>query len=51
MYERLLYLYQQEKLTDAQLGVAVSKGWINDTEKAAIIESVAAEKTSTTTGA
>jgi hypothetical protein len=36
MYERLKYLYQIGKLTEAQLNVAVSKGWITEAQKAEI---------------
>ncbi|MEA4805069.1 XkdX family protein [Acetobacterium wieringae] len=42
MYERLLYLYGQGRLTAAQLDIAVSKGWITEEEKAKIIASKAA---------
>lgn len=39
MYERLLYLYNQNRLNDEQLEVAVSKGWISKEEKSSIIAS------------
>lgn len=39
MYERLLYLYNQGKLNEEQLGIAVSKGWIIEEEKTEIINS------------
>jgi len=48
MYERLLYLYQQKKLNETQLGVAVSKIWITEAQKADIIASVAAAETTVT---
>ena len=41
MFERLKYLYEQKRLTDAQLEVAVSKSWITAEQKAEIIASVA----------
>ena len=39
MYNRLLELYLAGKLSEAQLDVAVSKGWINDAQKDEIIAS------------
>jgi len=42
MYERLLFLYKQKRLTDKMLEVAVSKTWISEEEKTEIIASVAA---------
>lgn len=46
MYERLLFLYQQKRLTDTMLEVAVSKTWITEDDKTKIIAS--ATSTSTT---
>lgn len=40
MFERLKFLYEQKRLTDAMLEVAVSKTWITAQEKAEIIASV-----------
>lgn len=40
MYERLLYLYKQKRLTDKMLEVALSKTWITDEEKVEILASV-----------
>lgn len=42
MYERLKYLYQSGRLNEAQLEIAVSKGWITTEQKAEIIASKAA---------
>ena len=42
MYERLKFLYEQKRLTDAMLEVAVSKTWITEEEKSEIIASVSA---------
>ena len=42
MYERLKYLYQAGRLTEAQLDIAISKGWITTEQKAEIIASKAA---------
>lgn len=39
MYERLLFLYQQKRLTEKMLEVAVSKTWITEEEKIEIIAS------------
>jgi len=39
MFERLQYLYEQKRLTDVQLGVAVSKTWITEEQKENIIAS------------
>jgi len=43
MYERLKFLYEQKRLTDAMLEVAVSKTWITTEEKAGIIASVSTQ--------
>ncbi len=45
MYERLLFLYQQKRLTDAMLEVAVSKTWITDSQKTEIIASASSTST------
>lgn len=37
MFERLLFLFKQERLNEEQLEMAVSKGWINEEEKQKII--------------
>lgn len=37
MFERLKYLYDEGRLTEVQLGVAVSKGWITEGEKTDIV--------------
>ncbi len=37
MFERLNYLYKAGKLTDLQLDVAVSKGWISEDQKQQIV--------------
>jgi|GEM_PF-6862976 len=37
MFERLNYLYKTDKLTDEQLDIAVSKGWIRTEQKAEIV--------------
>jgi hypothetical protein len=37
MFERLKYLYGEKRLTEEQLGVAVSKGWITDAQKTEIV--------------
>lgn len=39
MYERLLFLFNQERLNIEQLEVAVSKTWITEEQKAEIIAS------------
>lgn len=38
MYERLLFLFKQNKLTVEQLEVAVSKTWITEEEKQEILQ-------------
>lgn len=43
MYDRLLYLYQEKRVTESQLGIAVSKGWITTEQKTQIIASVSTE--------
>ena len=40
MFERLKYLYESGKLTEIQLDVAVSKGWINTEQKGQITNPV-----------
>lgn len=42
MFERLKYLYETKKLTEVQLDIAVSKGWINKEEKEQIINPIVA---------
>ena len=37
MYERLKFLYNQERLNKEQLEIAVSKGWITEEQKQEII--------------
>ena len=37
MFERLNYLYHSGKLTEVQLDIAVSKGWITVEQKQQII--------------
>lgn len=37
MFERLNYLYKAGKLSDLQLDVAVSKGWITGNQKQEIL--------------
>ena len=37
MFERLKFLYNQDRLTEEQLEVAVSKGWIKEEQKQEII--------------
>lgn len=37
MFERLNYLYRANELTEKQLDIAVSKGWITAEEKMKII--------------
>lgn len=37
MYERLKYLFSIGRLTEAQLDVAVGKGWIGTEQKTEII--------------
>ncbi len=37
MFERLSYLYKENELTEKQLDIAVSKGWITAEEKMKII--------------
>ncbi|WP_081741717.1 XkdX family protein [Ruminiclostridium josui] len=37
MFERLRYLYKENELTEKQLDIAVSKGWITEGQKAKII--------------
>ena len=37
MFERLSYLYKENELTEKQLDIAVSKGWITEKQKAEII--------------
>jgi hypothetical protein len=41
MYNRLLTLYQEGRLTEQMLSNAVKKGWITEEQKQQIIESVA----------
>lgn len=36
MFERLNYLYKANELTEKQLTIAVSKGWITEAQKAQI---------------
>ncbi len=36
MFERLNYLYKANELTEKQLNIAVSKGWITEAQKAQI---------------
>lgn len=43
MYERLKFLYEQKRLTDAMLEVAVSKTWITAEQKTEIIESISVQ--------
>lgn len=43
MYERLLFLFKEERLNAEQLEVAVSKNWITKEEKSEIINSKATE--------
>ncbi len=38
MFERLKALYEQGKVTETMLDVAVSKGWITEEQKALIVE-------------
>lgn len=40
MFERLKYLYDSGKLTEVQLDVAVSKGWISVEEKQQMISTL-----------
>lgn len=40
MYERLLYLYKQKRITDTMLEVAVSKTWITEDDKVKIMASI-----------
>lgn len=40
MYERLLILYKNGRLTNDALDIAVTKEWIKEEQKAAIIASV-----------
>lgn len=42
MFERLMYLYSQERLTESGLVLAVSKGWITEEQRVEIIGSTAA---------
>ncbi len=37
MFERLNYLYKANELTEKQLDIAISKGWITTEEKKKII--------------
>ena len=37
MFERLNYLHKANELTEKQLDIAVSKGWITEDQKAEII--------------
>ncbi len=37
MFERLSYLYKANELTEKQLDIAVSKGWITADDKMKII--------------
>lgn len=39
MYERLLFLFKQGRLNEAQLEIAVSKNWISEEQKQEIIAS------------
>ena len=39
MFERLKFLFKQERLNEVQLEVAVSKGWITEEQKVEIIAS------------
>lgn len=39
MYETLLRLYQEERITTTQLDNAVIKGWITEAQKQTIIAS------------
>lgn len=41
MYDRLLFLFSQGRLTEEQLTVAVSKAWITEEQKREIIASKA----------
>ena len=43
MYERLKFLYEQKRLTDKMLDVAVSKTWITEKEKTDIITNVSTQ--------
>lgn len=43
MYERLLFLFKQERLNTEQLEVAVSKTWITEEQKQEIIASKATQ--------
>lgn len=43
MYERLLFLFKQERLNEEQLEVAVSKTWISEEQKKEIIASKATQ--------
>ncbi len=37
MFERLNYLHKTNELSEKQLDIAVSKGWITESQKADII--------------
>lgn len=39
MYERLLFLFKQERLNENGLDMAISKGWITAEQKQEIITS------------
>ncbi|WP_428817308.1 XkdX family protein [Clostridium butyricum] len=39
MFERLLFLFKQERLDEQQLEIAVSKTWITEEQKQDIIKS------------
>lgn len=39
MYNRLLFLFKQERLNEQQLEIAVSKTWITEEQKQEIIAS------------
>lgn len=41
MYDRLKYLYESGRINEAQLAVAVSKGWITEQQKNEIIGEIA----------
>ena len=43
MYERLLFLFKQERLNEQQLEIAVSKIWITEEQKQEIIASKATQ--------
>ncbi|WP_432408571.1 XkdX family protein [Wukongibacter sp. M2B1] len=41
MFERLKYLYNVGRLTEAQLEIGVSKGWITEVQKEEIVAEIA----------